>query len=45
MADKLTSRERFARMYQHKEADRVPISDGRGGRLSRVGKERVCRKT
>ena len=28
MADKLTSRERFARMYQHKEADRVPISDG-----------------
>jgi uroporphyrinogen decarboxylase len=27
MADKLTSRERFARMYQHKEADRVPITD------------------
>jgi len=27
MADKLTSRERFARIYQHKEADRVPITD------------------
>ena len=31
MADKLTSRERFLRMYQHKEADRVPISDGPWG--------------
>jgi len=27
MADKLTSRERFARIYQHKDADRVPITD------------------
>ena len=27
MKEKLTSRERFARMYQHKEADRVPILD------------------
>jgi len=27
MKDKLTSRERFARIYQHKEADRVPIFD------------------
>jgi len=27
MADRLTSRERFALMYQHKEADRVPIID------------------
>ena len=23
----MTSRERFARMYAHKEADRVPITD------------------
>ena len=27
MPDKFTSRERFARMYQHKDADRVPILD------------------
>ena len=27
MADKLTSRERFLRIYQHKEADRIPILD------------------
>ena len=26
MADRFTSRERFARMYQHKEADRVPMT-------------------
>jgi uroporphyrinogen decarboxylase len=31
MAEKLTSRERFSRMYQHKEADRVPITDGPWG--------------
>ena len=31
MADKLTSRERFSRIYQHKEADRVPIADGPWG--------------
>ena len=31
MVDKLTSRERFARIYQHKEADRVPIADGPWG--------------
>ena len=28
MADKLTSRERFSRMYRHEDADRVPIWDG-----------------
>ena len=27
MAIKLSTRERFARMYQHVEADRVPILD------------------
>lgn len=27
MAEKLTSRERFARIYQHKDADRIPIID------------------
>jgi uroporphyrinogen decarboxylase len=25
--DKMTSHERFTRMYQHREADRVPILD------------------
>lgn len=31
MSAKLTSRERFRRMYDHKEADRVPIIDGPWG--------------
>ena len=29
--DKMTSNERFKRMYQHKQADRVPITDGPWG--------------
>ncbi|MCL2775396.1 MAG: hypothetical protein FWD71_18935 [Oscillospiraceae bacterium] len=40
--EKLTSRERFARIYQHKEADRVPILDGPwGATIKRWIRERM----
>lgn len=34
----MTSKERFSRMFQHKEADRVPIFDSPwGGTIARWG--------
>ena len=42
----MTSRERFQRMFQHKEADRVPIIDGPwGSTIERWQREEMPKET
>ncbi len=41
----MTSHERFARMFAHQEADRIPIIDSPVGlRPSSAGSKRACRR-